>query len=141
MRQCRVVAAGVLPTLLSPRLEVTQLDREDRALELVEAAITPRTRAIIPVDQIGLAADMTRITPITRRHGIVVIEDAAPALGATVAGARVGSLADLTCFSFHPRKSITTGEGGMIATDDDAAADRLRRIRSHGASSSDLARH
>jgi dTDP-4-amino-4,6-dideoxygalactose transaminase len=109
--------------------------------ELVEAAVTPRTRAIVPVDQIGLAADVPAILEIARRRGLKVVEDAAPSLGATVGSARVGSLSDLTCFSFHPRKSITTGEGGMITTADAQVADRLRRLRSHGASTSDLARH
>lgn len=111
------------------------------APQLVEAAITPRTKAIMPVDQIGLAADVPAIQTIAARHGLTVVEDAAPALGATVGEARVGSMAAYTCFSFHPRKSITTGEGGVITTNDDAAAARLRRLRSHGASLSDLARH
>jgi perosamine synthetase len=109
--------------------------------ELIEAAITARTRAIVPVDQIGLAADIPAVRDIARRHGLTVVEDAAPSLGATVGEARVGGLSDFTCFSFHPRKSITTGEGGMITTNDPAAAARLRQLRSHGASTSDLARH
>jgi perosamine synthetase len=121
------------------------VDIEPRTLnidpECVEAAITPRTRAIVPVDQIGLAADILAILEIARRHGLRVVEDAAPSLGATVGPARVGSLSDFTCFSFHPRKSITTGEGGMITTNKPDAAARLRRLRSHGASTSDLARH
>ncbi|HLZ24033.1 MAG TPA: DegT/DnrJ/EryC1/StrS family aminotransferase [Ktedonobacterales bacterium] len=107
----------------------------------IEAAITPRTRAIMPVDQIGLAADLDAVHEIANRHGLHVIEDAAPALGATYKGRPVGAISSLTCFSFHPRKSITTGEGGAIATNDDAVADRARVLRSHGASISDLARH
>jgi dTDP-4-amino-4,6-dideoxygalactose transaminase len=109
--------------------------------ELVEAAITPRTKVIMPVDQIGLAADITAIVTIAKRRGLKVVEDAAPSLGAMTDGRRVGSLSDLTCFSFHPRKSITTGEGGMITTNDPVAAGWLSRIRSHGASTSDLQRH
>jgi perosamine synthetase len=108
---------------------------------LLEAAITPRTRAIIPVDQIGLAADLHPILAIAARHNLHVIEDAAPAIGATYRDRRVGSISPLTCFSFHPRKSITTGEGGMVTTDDDDLAARARVLRSHGASVSDLARH
>jgi perosamine synthetase len=108
---------------------------------LVEAAITNRARAIVPVDQIGLAADVPAILEIARRRGLAVVEDAAPSLGATVAGVRLGGLSPFTCFSFHPRKSITTGEGGMVTTTDADAAARLRRLRSHGASTSDLARH
>jgi perosamine synthetase len=107
----------------------------------VEAAITSRTRAIVPVDQIGLAADIPAILEIARRAGVLVVEDAAPSLGATVGGSMVGGLSDFTCFSFHPRKSITTGEGGIITTSNSEAADRLRVLRSHGASTSDLARH
>jgi dTDP-4-amino-4,6-dideoxygalactose transaminase len=107
----------------------------------VERAITPRTKAIVPVDQIGLAADIPSICALAARHSLTVVEDAAPALGATVRGRRVGHLSDFTCFSFHPRKSITTGEGGVITTDDVDAADRLRRLRSHAASTSDLWRH
>jgi len=107
----------------------------------IEAAITPRTRAILPVHQIGLAADMDRINAIARRHGLAVIEDAAPSLGATYKGKHVGTLGNLTCVSFHPRKIITTGEGGMILTDDPALAERARVLRAHGMSVSDLARH
>ncbi|GAB4334448.1 MAG: DegT/DnrJ/EryC1/StrS family aminotransferase [Dehalococcoidia bacterium] len=109
--------------------------------DLVEPAITPRTRAIVPVSQIGLAVDTPAIMAIAREHGLTVVEDAAPSLGATVGEARTGRLAHFTCFSFHPRKSITTGEGGMITTNDSGAAAILRRIRSHGASTSDLERH
>jgi perosamine synthetase len=109
--------------------------------EILEAAMTPRTKALMPVDQIGLAADLPAIMAVARRHGLVVVEDAAPSLGATVDGRKIGTFADLTCFSFHPRKSITTGEGGLITTEDDAAAERLRTIRSHAASTSAFTRH
>jgi len=107
----------------------------------VEAAITPRTKAIVPVDQIGLAAELDPILEIAQRHGLRVIEDAAPALGATYRGRPIGSISPVTCFSFHPRKSITTGEGGAITTNDAEIAARARVLRSHGASVSDLARH
>jgi dTDP-4-amino-4,6-dideoxygalactose transaminase len=109
--------------------------------QLIPNAITSRTRAIMPVDQIGLAADIPAILEIASQHGLPVIEDAAPALGAAIGGQPVGRLSRLTCFSFHPRKSITTGEGGMITTDDEDAAERLRRLRSHAASTSALWRH
>lgn len=131
-----IVHAGATPVFVEIEPRTYNLDPER-----LEAAITPRTKAIMPVDQIGLAADLPAIRAIAARHGLPIVEDAAPALGATVGEARVGSIAELTCFSFHPRKSITTGEGGAIMTDDDAAAERLRRLRSHGASVSDLARH
>jgi perosamine synthetase len=107
----------------------------------IEAAITPRTKAIMPVHQIGLAADMDRIDAIARQHDLAVIEDAAPAIGATYKGKRVGNLGNPTCFSFHPRKVITSGEGGMFLTNDENLAERARLLRAHGMSLSDLARH
>ena len=109
--------------------------------DLIEAAITPKTKAVMPVDQIGLAADLPAILELAHGLALKVVEDAAPTLGAPVNGQKVGSLSDFTCFSFHPRKSITTGEGGLITTDDDAAAERLRALRSHGVSVSAFARH
>lgn len=109
--------------------------------ECIEAAVTPRTKAIMPVHQIGLAADMDRINAIARRHSLVVIEDAAPAIGARYKGRMVGGLGNATCFSFHPRKVITSGEGGMILTDDETVAERARLLRAHAMSLSDLARH
>ena len=131
-----ILHAGARPVFVDIEPRTYNIDPE-----LVEAAITPDTKAIMPVDQIGLAADITAIRAIAQRRGLKVIEDAAPSLGATLGSRRVGSLSDLTCFSFHPRKSITTGEGGMITTDDDDVATLLRRLRSHAASSSDLQRH
>ncbi|MFB3818848.1 MAG: DegT/DnrJ/EryC1/StrS family aminotransferase [Candidatus Methylomirabilales bacterium] len=107
----------------------------------VASAVTPRTRAILAVHQIGLAADMEGIQAVARRHGLLVVEDAAPSLGASYRGRRVGGLGNVTCFSFHPRKVISTGEGGMITLQDDALAERARRLRAHGMSVSDLARH
>jgi perosamine synthetase len=103
--------------------------------------ITKRTKAIMPVSQIGLACDIGAINEIAKRHGVDVVEDAAPTIGGTYKGRRVGSNAHQTVFSFHPRKVITTGEGGMIVTDDDALADRARKLRAHGMSVSDLDRH
>jgi perosamine synthetase len=102
--------------------------------DLIEAAVTPRTRAILPVSQIGLPADIPGVMTVAARHGLAVIEDAAPSLGATVHGRRLGALSDLTCFSFDARKILTTGEGGMVTTNDGAAAERIRRLRAHAAS-------
>jgi len=107
----------------------------------IEKRITKRTKAIMPIDQIGLACDIAAVNDIAKAHGIDVVEDAAPAIGESYQGRRVGSNAHQTVFSFHPRKVITTGEGGMITTDDDALADRARRLRAHGMSVSDLERH
>jgi dTDP-4-amino-4,6-dideoxygalactose transaminase len=106
-----------------------------------EQAITPRTRAIMPVHQLGLPADMDAFLELGERHGIAIVEDAACAIGARYKGRPIGSLGPLACFSFHPRKVITTGEGGMIAVHDPEVAARLRRLRQHAMDLSDLARH
>ena len=99
----------------------------------VEAAITPRTKAILPVHYGGLAADMQSLHDIARRHGLKVVEDAAHALPATCTGQLVGTLAsDATVFSFYANKTITTGEGGMLVTRDAALAKRARVMRLHG---------
>jgi dTDP-4-amino-4,6-dideoxygalactose transaminase len=131
-----IVHAGATPVFVDIDPLTYNIDVEKAA-----AAITPRTRAIVPVDQIGLAADIPAVVALARAHGLVVVEDAAPSLGATIGEGRIGGLSDFTCFSFHPRKSITTGEGGIITTNDKYAAERLRSMRSHAASTSDLARH
>ncbi len=101
---------------------------------LVERAITPRTRAIVPVHFAGHPCDMTRLLKIAREHGLKVIEDAAHALSARYRGKMVGTLGDMTCFSFYATKNITTGEGGMTTTDKDEWADRMRIMRLHGIS-------
>jgi perosamine synthetase len=106
-----------------------------------ERAITSRTKAIMPVHQIGLPADMDPFLAIGKRHGVKIIEDAACAIGATYKGRPIGSLESPACFSLHPRKVITSGEGGMITTNDTALADRLRKLRQHAMDLSDLARH
>jgi len=101
----------------------------------ISEKITPRTKAIFPVDYAGHPADLDGILDIARQHGLIVIEDACHALGAEYKGARVGIAADMTVFSFHPVKHITTGEGGMITTNDAQFAETLRRFRNHGISS------
>jgi perosamine synthetase len=100
--------------------------------EQIEAKITPRTRAIMPVHLYGNPADMPRIREIADRHGLLVIEDAAQAHGAAIGGRRCGAWGHSACFSFYPTKNMTTAEGGMITTDDDALADRLRLLRGQG---------
>ena len=107
----------------------------------VEHRITKRTKAIMPIDQIGLACDIDAINAIAAKHGLEVVEDAAPAIGAPYKDGKVGGRAHQVVFSFHPRKVITTGEGGMITTSDDALATRLRMLRQHAMSVSDVARH
>jgi dTDP-4-amino-4,6-dideoxygalactose transaminase len=106
-----------------------------------ERAITLRTRAIMPVHQLGLPADMDAFMALGRRHGVAIVEDAACAIGATHRERPIGSLGPPACFSLHPRKVITTGEGGMITTGDPELAARLRLLRQHGMDVSDLARH
>ncbi len=102
---------------------------------LVEAAITPRTKAILPVHYAGLAADMPALLAIAKRHGLKVVEDAAHALPTTCNGRLVGTLdSDVTVFSFYANKTITTGEGGMVVTRDAALAQRMRTMRLHGMS-------
>jgi dTDP-4-amino-4,6-dideoxygalactose transaminase len=98
----------------------------------IEPAITPRTKAIIPVDYTGQPADLNIINAIAEKHRLIVIEDAAHALGAMYQGCNIGTLSTLTTFSLHPVKHITTGEGGMITTDDPELARRLRMFRNHG---------
>jgi perosamine synthetase len=97
----------------------------------IEEALTPRTKAILPVHLFGHPCDMEAIMDIAIRHGLVVIEDACQAHGAMVKGRKVGSFGT-GCFSFYPTKNITTAEGGMITTDSDEIADRARLIRNHG---------
>jgi perosamine synthetase len=99
--------------------------------ESIIEKITPRTKAIIPVHLYGLAADMKKILEIAEEHDLIVIEDACQAHGATYEGRKVGSFGTGT-FSFYPTKNMTTGEGGMITTDDKNVAERARMIRSHG---------
>jgi len=98
-------------------------------------------KCILPVSLFGLCADMESIREIASAHGMKVIEDAACGLGAYRNGHHAGAEALLGCFSFHPRKSVTTGEGGMVVTDDDELADKIRRLRDHGAAKTDLERH
>ena len=107
----------------------------------IEAAITERTRAIIAVHQFGMPADMDRIMEVAKRHQLIVIEDAACAIGSRYKGRPIGGLGNTTCFSFHPRKLITTGEGGMLLTNDAELAARARVLLNHGASVSDLVKH
>jgi len=98
-------------------------------LDLLESLITPRTRAIMPVHIYGHPVDMDRLCEIAQRHQLLVIEDCAEAHGATCRGKKVGSFGEMGCFSFLANKVITTGEGGMITTNDEALAQRLRLLR------------
>jgi len=100
-----------------------------------EEKVTGRTKAILPVDYSGHAADLDALMDLAERHGLIVIEDASHALGGEYRGRRVGSVAHMTTFSLHPVKHVTTGEGGMVTTDRADFAETLRRFRNHGISS------
>jgi perosamine synthetase len=110
-------------------------------VEQLAAVISPRTVGIIPVHLFGLCADMEAILAVARRHALWVVEDAACAFGGWYKGRHAGTFGDGGCFSFHPRKSITTGEGGMVTTERDDLDARVRSLRDHGASRSDVAGH
>lgn len=98
-------------------------------LELIDSLITPKTRAIIPVHLFGHPADMDRLMEISRKHDLIVIEDCAESHGASCRSKKTGSFGDMGCFSFYANKVITTGEGGMVITNDGSLADRLRLLR------------
>ena len=107
----------------------------------IESKITSKTKVILPVHLFGLSADMNPINEIAKRHDLWVVEDAACGFGAKYYGEHVGTLGTTGCFSFHPRKAITTGEGGMVTTSDAELAEKIKCLRDHGATMSDLQRH
>lgn len=109
--------------------------------EALEAAVTERTVGIVPVHLFGVCADMDPILETADRHGLWVLEDAACALGARIDDRHAGTFGEAGCFSLHPRKSITTGEGGMVTTGDPDLDRAIRTLRDHGASRTDLDRH
>jgi perosamine synthetase len=123
-----VLFTGARPVFVDVRSDDFNIDPS-----LIEAKITPKTRAILPAHLYGQPCDMDAITSIAREHGLFVVEDAAQAHGASVDGRMTGSFGD-GCFSFYATKNVTTGEGGMITTDDPAIAQKARRFRSHGES-------
>jgi dTDP-4-amino-4,6-dideoxygalactose transaminase len=131
-----IVHAGATPVLVDVDPDTCNLDPG-----AVAAAVTPRTRAILPVHQLGLPADLDALSAIATRHGLALVEDAACAVGARHRGRPIGSSGHPCCFSFHPRKVLVTGEGGMLTLADAALAERLRRLRHQGMSVSDLERH
>jgi perosamine synthetase len=122
-----VVQQGARPVLVDIDLDTFTVNLDDLA-----AKITPHTRAILPVHTFGCSADMDPIMALAAEHGVPVIEDAACAIGTTYRGRFCGSIGTFGCFSFHPRKVITTGEGGMITTNDPRLAERIQLLRSHG---------
>ncbi len=125
-----VVYQGGTPVFADVRPEDLLLDPES-----VESRITPNTRAVIAVDYAGHPCDYAALRRVTERRGLALVADACHAIGGSYRGKPVGSLADLSTFSFHPVKHITTGEGGAISTDDTQFASRMRTFRNHGITS------
>jgi dTDP-4-amino-4,6-dideoxygalactose transaminase len=123
-----IARLGARPVYIDIRRADFNLDPE-----MIEQAITPRTRALLPVHLFGQCAEMDTILDIARRYEIPVIEDAAQAIGADYRGRRAGTMGLVGCFSFFPSKNLGgAGDGGLLTTDDDALADRLRLLRVHG---------
>jgi perosamine synthetase len=125
-----VLYQGANPIFTDVREDTLTIDPR-----FVADRITPRTRALLPVDYAGHPTDLDPLLDIAERRGLTVIEDACHALGAEYRGHRVGSVSHMTVFSFHPVKHLTTGEGGMVTTDNAGFADTLRKFRNHGISS------
>jgi len=122
-----VLYCGGMPVFADIRPDTYNLDPDD-----VERKITSKTKAIIAVDFSGQPVESDRFSKLAKEHGLVFIQDAAHSLGASYEGRKVGILADMTMFSFHPVKHVTTGEGGVIATDSEEYRDKLLAFRSHG---------
>ncbi|MFA6523254.1 MAG: DegT/DnrJ/EryC1/StrS family aminotransferase [Candidatus Peribacteraceae bacterium] len=130
-----IVHAGATPVFCEVEEDTYNIDPSH-----IEPLITSRTKAILPVHQLGIPCDIDAIYALARSHRLAVVEDAACAIGSSYKGRKIGS-GGIVCFSFHPRKLISTGEGGMIMTDDPAFAVRARQFRAHGMSADDLKRH
>ncbi len=122
-----IVLAGGRPVLVDVEADTFNIDVAQLA-----AAITPRTRAIMPVHFAGLPVDLDPLYALAEQHGLRVIEDAAHAIGTEYKGKRIGSFGDTQVFSFHPNKNMTTGEGGCVTTRDTALAERIALLRFHG---------
>lgn len=124
-----IIHTGATPVFVDCQRDTMTIDPAG-----IEAAITPRTRAIVPVHFAGRPAAMDAITAIARRHGLLVVEDAAHAIESVFHGKKIGSLSPLTCFSFYATKNMTTAEGGMITTDDAELARKIKIFGLHGLS-------
>lgn len=137
------VATGHAIHWTGARPVLVDVDEETLNLspEAVEAAITPRTKAIVPVHMTGLPCDMDAISSIAARHGLAVVEDAAQAIGSTYRGIRIGSLSDTTVFSLYATKNVTSGEGGVLTTQSDEVAAAVRRLAFFGVSKEVWERH
>ncbi|MFN0033245.1 MAG: DegT/DnrJ/EryC1/StrS family aminotransferase [Flavobacteriales bacterium] len=127
---------GAKPVFAEVNAHTYNLDASD-----VAKRITSKTKAILLVHQIGMPADIDAFRTLCDKHQLILIEDAACAAGSSYKGKKIGSHSDLVCFSFHPRKVITTGDGGMIATNNEAYANRVKLLRQHAMSVNDRVRH
>lgn len=124
-----IVHVGAKPVFCDIKRDTYNIDPDK-----IEKTITPRTKAIIPVDYAGQPCDLEAITEIARKHKLYVIEDAAHTIGAEYKGEKIGTMGDTTCFSFYATKNMTTAEGGAITTNDGKLADKIRILRLHGMS-------
>ena len=127
---------GATPVFAEVCSENYNLDVQD-----AERRITSKTKAILLAHQIGMPADIDAFSALCKKHNLVLIEDAACAAGSSYKGKKIGSHSDLVCFSFHPRKVISTGDGGMVTTNNEAFAERMKLLRQHGMSVNAGARH
>jgi len=124
-----VEVVGATTKLVDINLESLCID-----VDKVEGKITDKTKVIIPVQEFGQSADMDKIMELAKKYNLKVIEDAACALGAEYNDKKVGTIGDVGCFSFHPRKAVTTGEGGVVVTNNDELAEKIKVLRNHGLS-------
>ena len=131
-----IMYVGATPVFAEVHPETYNLDVAD-----VESRITSKTKAVLLVHQIGMPADIDAFSVLCKKHNLILIEDAACAAGSSYKGKKIGSHSDLVCFSFHPRKVISTGDGGMVTTNNDAYAERMKLLRQHGMSVNAGARH
>lgn len=131
-----IIQAGATPVFVDVEPETANINAD-----LIESAITSRTKAILPVHLYGQMCDMKRIKEIADKHHLIVIEDAAHAIEAKRDGVRPAELGDAACFSFYPTKSITSGEGGAIAVNNQEVAEKLKKLRLHGMSKGAVERY
>lgn len=124
-----ILHVGAKPVFVDIRPDIFNID-----VEKIEAAITPKTKAIMPVHYAGQPCEMDEILEIARRHRLLVIEDAAHAIAAEYKGRKVGTIGDVTCFSFYATKNLVTGEGGMVTTNDGGVAEKIKILSLHGMS-------
>lgn len=122
-----VELVGAKPVFVDITIEDFCID-----VSLIEAAITNKTKAIMPVHEFGMPANMNPILKLADQFNLIIIEDAACALGAEYEGKKVGTIGNMGCFSFHPRKAVTTGEGGAVVTNDSLVAEKINALRNHG---------